>query len=163
MLGHWFLIASQKTAQIFTETPQDGTLKQVKLFDNPLGRERNRALIRKQAGAGVKSLGRVGAVHYLETKRQDPHEQSAIQFARQIGQFLNEERLCKNFETLTVVAEPSFLGKLRAEMKPRTETSVVDWIKKDLQKIPINKLPGILKLKQRKRQVPLNPTARTRF
>ncbi len=123
MLGHWFVVASQKTAKIFTEAPKGGQLKLLKLFDNPLGRERNRALVGKQAGHGVKSMGRAGAVRYSEPKRHEPHELAASQFARQIVQFLEEEKKKRNYESLTVIAEPHFLGKLRSEMKPRTETS----------------------------------------
>ncbi len=157
MLGHWFVVASQKTVKVFTETPQGGNLKLLKLLDNPLGREKKSALIRKQAGSGIKSNGRLGAVHYSESKRHDPHDQAALQFAREVVQFLDGERLHRNFETLTVVAEPHFLGKLKAKMKSKTEASVIDWIKKDLQKIPVNKLPEILKLKQKKRQNPKPP------
>lgn len=160
MLGHWFIVTGRKTAKIFTEIPNSGKLKLLKVFDNPLGREKNRALVRKQAGMGTRTQGRFGAARYMEPKRHDPHEQASVQFARQLAQFLDEQRLTRNFESLTIAAEPHFMGKLRAEMKPRTETSVVDWIKKDFQKLPATHLPEVLKIKKIHR--PLRPTRRAR-
>ena len=69
MLAHWFIVASQKTVTIFTEVSDRNRLQQIKVFDNPLGRERNRNLIKKQAGHGTKSIGRIGSVYYSEVKR----------------------------------------------------------------------------------------------
>jgi len=110
---------------------------------NLLGRERNRALVRKQAGRGVKSSGR-GAVHYSENKRHDPHEEAALQFAKMLTDFLECEHQRNNFKSLTIVAEPHFLGKLRGTMRPSIQETVTEWVKKDLLKTPQNKLVEIL-------------------
>ncbi len=166
MFGHWYVVASQKTATIFTENseiadskatisktkiPKRGDLikrgnfnrsgfKTLKVFDNPLGRERNRALIRKQAGRGMKSVGR-GTVHYSETKRHDPHEEASIQFAKEITQYLKKENQRKKFKSLTIAAEPHFLGKIRSSMDEELQSLVTEWINKDFQKIPPSQLP----------------------
>ncbi len=150
MLGHWYLVASQKSVKIFTELPHRKTLKILKIFDNPLARERNRALVRKQAGRGMKSAGRLGVLHYTETKRHEPHEMAASQFAREIAEAIKEERRLKKFEHLTVVAEPRFLGKLRSAMGPELNELVVEWVKKDLQKTPQVELKKILLSKENK-------------
>ena len=105
-----------------------------------MGRERKRALIRKQAGRGVKSMGRTGVVRYSQTKRHDPHEAAAIQFAKNVAKFLKKERQQKHFDTLTVVAEPHFLGKLKLAMSLELKKTVHEWIRKDLQKTPQSQL-----------------------
>ena len=143
MGGHWFLVASQKTARIYTEVSDRNRLRQLKELDNPLGRERKRVLIRKQAGEMVKSLGR-GLVRYSENKRHDPHEEAALQFAREVANFLKSEHRQMHFRSLTVVAEPHFYGKLKDALEPKFLEHVTEWIKKDLLKTPKKELVHFL-------------------
>lgn len=143
MLGHWYVVVNQKNVRVFTEVSERNRLKQISSFENPLGGEKRRSLIRKQAGMGMRSLGR-GQVRYSETRRKDPVEMASIQFAKTVVKYLAEEKRQKNFESLTIVAEPHFLGKLRAEMGVRLEKSVTEWIKKDLQKTPQKELQNFL-------------------
>ncbi len=151
MLGHWYLVASQKMVKVFTEVPSKKSfnrLKILKTLDNPLGRERNRELVRKQAGRGVRWAGGSTSLHYTHTKRHDPHEEASLQFASQVADFLKSDKRLKNFKSLTVVAEPSFMGKLKSAMGPRLGNSVVDWIQKDLIKTPQRKLMAMLLVKK---------------
>lgn len=141
---HWFVVASQKEARIFIRTSDRKQLKLLESLTNPLGTVKRRDLIRKEAGQGVKSIGRVGSVSYSQPKRHDPHEDAVIQFAKKISQFLESERLKKNFESLTVVAEPRLLGKIRTEMKNDLQKAVTSWLKKDLQKTPKKNLVEFL-------------------
>lgn len=142
MNGHWYLVASQKSATIFTESPR-GQLNEVKVFDNPLGRERNRALFRKQAGMGFSSQGQ-GSVRFFRNHRSNPHEEAASQFAREICKFLENGRQKKLYMTLAVFAEPHFMGKLRAHLDPKVKKRVSQWEKKDLQKTSRVELPKFL-------------------
>ncbi len=141
---HWFVVASQKEARIFIKTLERKRLKLLNSLVNPLGTEKRRALIRKQAGHGVKSVGHLGSVSYSLPKRHDPHEDALDQFARKLAQFLESEKLKKNFESLTIVAAPHLLGKIKAEMRADLRASVTKWIKKDLQKTPQKALVGFL-------------------
>lgn len=152
MLGHWFIIANQKNVRVFTEIPEDSdkrvaektNLKLLKSFDNPLGQERRKNLIRKQAGRGVKSIGRTACIRYTEVKRHDPFEEASAQFAKEIATFLESEKRLKKFDSLTIVAEPHFLGKIKMSMKPSLKKVVTSWIGKNLQKIPQHDLPNFL-------------------
>lgn len=137
---HWFVVASQKEARIFIKTSNRRQLKLLRTLTNPLGTEKKRALIRKDAGRGIKSIGRVGFVGYSLPKRRDPHEEAVHQFAKEVSQTLEREKIKKHFESLTIVAEPRFLGKIRAEMGTDLQSVVSDWIKKDLQKTPQKEL-----------------------
>lgn len=139
---HWLVVASQKEARVFTQTTGGKQFKVLKTLTNPLGSEKKRALIRKEAGRGIKSIGRVGYISYSEQKRSDPHEMAVQQFAKKISQFLESEKHNKHFASLTVIAEPRLLGKIRAEMRADLKASVKRWIKKDLQKTPQKDLSG---------------------
>jgi protein required for attachment to host cells len=153
MFTHWFAVASQKEVKIFIEVPEPKRIKLLKVFSNPLGHERNRTLIKKQAGRGVKSVGRMGSVHYSETKKHDPHEEAVLQFAREFTNFLKMERQQGNFSLLTVVAEPHFLGKIRSAMGEKEKKLVIQWIKKDLQKAPQLQLLKVLLPENKKHEV----------
>ncbi len=151
MFGHWYVVANQRGARVLSEISNAANprgVKQFKLiraFENPLGKLKTRELIHQEKGVGVKSLGRFGSfARYAEAKRRNPHELAAEQFARQIVEYLQKERRKKTFSDLIVVAEPHFLGKLRAAMNPPIERKVSKWIRKDLQKLSRARLTKML-------------------
>lgn len=144
MSDHWFMVASKKEVRIYAGSPEAGQMILLKSLINPLGQTKRADLIHKEAGRGMKSIGRHSTVRYSEPKRHDPLENSLKQFARSIVHFLEGERQQHRFATLTVVAEPHFLGKLKAEMRPLLRKCVFAWIKKDLQNTPKNLLSDLL-------------------
>lgn len=105
MFSHWFVITSQKTVKIFTETKKRNKLELLRTFENPI-----------------------------------PEEATAIPFAKEISNYLEHEYRLKSFKSLTIAAEPHFLGKIKEVMKPEIQKLVVNWLKKDLLKIPLDKL-----------------------
>ena len=133
---HWFVVGSQEEARIFVNSQKKKSLTLLKSLVNPLATEKRRDLVRKQAGTGIKSIGKRGSIHYGKPKRHDPREQADIQFAKIVAKYLDGEKVKNSFDSLTVVAEPRFLGKIRKEMSASLKGSVDLWIKKDLQKIP---------------------------
>ena len=148
MFGHWYLVTNQKTAKVFTETTSRGRLVLLKQLENPLANVRNRDMVRRQAGMGIRSAG-VGGTPYSEKQRSDPHEEAAYQFAKEIMKFLDSEKRQKNFETITIIAEPRFLGKLRSAMSKNLSRVVLEWVQKDLLKEPLKRLTqDLLSLKR---------------
>jgi protein required for attachment to host cells len=145
MLIHWYVVANQDSVRVFSEVEARIPLKLLKEIKNPIGRERKRALIRKEAGRGTKMAGR-GVVHFRTTKRSDPHEEAAIQFAAEVADYLKTERRKKSFDLLTVVAEARFLGKMKSALGEKFIRSGVDWVKKDLQKSRVKELSEALKI-----------------
>lgn len=133
---HWYIVASQKEARIFIKTSDTKQLKLLKTLTNPLGSEKKSTLIKKQAGKGVKTIGNTGTIHYSNLKRLDPHEEAIIQFAKSVSKFLEEKKVKKSFDSLTIVAEPHLLGRLKSEMSNDLLSTVSSWLKKDLQKTP---------------------------
>ncbi len=157
MFGHWYIVADQRTVRIFTEKPMAArppraagraslrSFELVKKINNPLGKAKTRDLLHQERGIGVKSLGHFGtSARYAETKRRNPHEEAAIQFAKNVVDFLQHERIEKNFTDLTVIAEPRFLGKLRSAMNEKLERQVTRWVRKDLQKATSAQLAAFL-------------------
>ncbi len=122
MFGHWFVIASQKSVSIYTETKKRNRLELLRKFENPF-----------------------------------PEEASAIPFAKEICSYLESEYQSKNFYSLTIAAEPHFCGKIREVIGPVIQKLVLSWIKKDLEKIPIDRLPLHLPLDLPAPKIPENP------
>jgi len=78
MLGHWFVVGNRLNVKIFTHLQGKETPKLVKTLVNPLGREKNHALFKRQAGMGFKSTGHGGSARYMEI-RHDPQEDATLQ------------------------------------------------------------------------------------
>ncbi len=151
MFGHWYIVADQRIANIYTEVPRTTGVRAVKKFrliraiENPLGTTKTRDLLHQEKGMGVKSLGHHGiAARYAETKRRDPHEEAAEQFAKEVVVFLQKELIKKSFQDLTIVAEPHFIGKLRSVMDQKIESCVARWVRKDLRHVTRTRLADIL-------------------
>lgn len=132
----WFIVASQKEARVFVHSSNRKKFTLINSIENELWTTKKRDLIKREAGRGVKSMGRVGTVRYSQLKRHDPREEATVQFARELIAFLEAERHKKSFDSLIVLAEPHLLGIIRAEMSVNLSKMVTDWIKRNLQKSP---------------------------
>lgn len=139
-----YIIAGQKQAKFFIYDVDQKGLRFIHLLDNPLGDVKRSELIRKEAGTGLRSTSRNSTARYAETKRHDPKEQVQIQFARSISEFMDKLTDRVKFDSITVVAEPHFLGKLRAEFSESLNKVITEWIAKDLQKASTAKLDKLL-------------------
>jgi protein required for attachment to host cells len=137
-------VGSQVDTKIFIQGEGKLNLKVVKILNNPLGRERSRTLHNKKPGSMMTSGG--GVFRNIERGGISPHEQEAIQFAGTIGRYLKSYLDEKKFKTLTVVAEPHFLGKIKAAMSPRVVESVITWVEKDLLNISYRDLAQSLNI-----------------
>ena len=85
--------------------------------------------------------GRAAAhLQYEASRRPSPEEATAIPFAKEICSYLESEHQSKSFFTLTIAAEPHFAGKIKEVMSPQVQKLVLNWIKKDLEKIPLERL-----------------------
>ncbi len=141
---HWYVVANKKEARIFVKATEHSQLKLLQSLTNPLGNVKKRDLIKKPAGRGVKSIGHTGSINYSIPKRHDPHEDAITQFSRELARFLEGEKLKRSFDSISVIAAPHLLGKVKAEMSPALKKYVTNWIKKDLQKCPPHKLSHFL-------------------
>lgn len=144
MNGHWYVIAGRDQVKVLSEMKAPNRFRMVKTITNSLGRLRNQDLKHPERGQTGRRLGGKGPLTYVGLESTDPHEDAAIQFARQIGQYLESELNMEGFYGLTVIAEPKFLGMLRRQMSGRLKQTVEEWVAKDLQKLSLKDLEGVL-------------------
>ncbi|MEK6555937.1 MAG: host attachment protein [Bdellovibrionota bacterium] len=150
-MQHWYVIANQVEAKFVIEDSATKQFSTLKIMKNPLGRLRNKSLARHKPGMGLKSVGRSGAVRYSESQKTAPHEIVANDFAKRIMRSLGLSIRKGNYNTLTIVAEPHFLGKLRAGIPRALINTDIKWLKKDLNKLPDQELEtALLKFKSAK-------------
>lgn len=133
MYGHWYVVANQKQVNVFTQIKdEDESNNQLK---NKYG---NKLQLIKKFDNPI------------------PEEASSVPFAKEVINYLDKQQQIKSFTSLAVIAEPRFLGKIKAQMKPQLISVVTNWIKKDLHKIPLGHLADHLPLPNSKANSKLN-------
>lgn len=108
---HWFVIASERMINIYTEVRERNQLKLLRTFEN-----------------------------------RYPDQSTNPSFAKDLVNFLDIQHQLKNFDDLSIAAEPSFMGLIKTKMKPQVERLVKNWILKDLLKTPTKELTQHLPL-----------------
>src|SRR6185437_13183338 len=81
----WIVVADRIEARIYREKP----FELVERVTNDLGREKNRALMTDKPGWSRSKLAQPSSTHSL-TGEKNPHEEAAVQFARQLCRFLEQ-------------------------------------------------------------------------
>ena len=104
---------------------------------DPAAHLHNRDFASDRPGRSYES---VGSARHAIARENDPRQREAIRFAREIARTLEEARRNSEFEQLIVVAGPSFLGLMRAELSPPTKACVVHEVHKDLVHSPVEVL-----------------------
>ncbi|MCB0356218.1 MAG: host attachment protein [Bdellovibrionales bacterium] len=118
----------------------------IKQFQNPIGRLRNKEMQHDKPGnSRAKFMG--SAPHNLD-REKNPHDDAAIQFANKlVGEIKND--LHKNNQlNLKIVAEAQMLGYLRSSINDSLFNQRIEWLEKDLVKVPKSKWPKIIGLKK---------------
>lgn len=142
----WIVVASQRRVRILTRS-NDRKYRLVRTLINPLGRTRDRDLVRHQAGTIERRGGGNNFGFSRPVARQSPHENAAIDFSKKVSSFLEKERDKNSFESLMIVAEPHFLGKLKSAMNSNLLRLVEDWVDRDFDKVSEHELPNHLNQK----------------
>lgn len=136
----WIIVANRAGALLYKET-QNGNLQFLKLFTNPLGRMRNRAMQKDKSGLS-RAKFKGSSPHQLNGERS-PHEDAADNFARELVQFVKQEGFRDSDLKFKVVAEAKFLGKIKSHFS-RKLMDKITWIEKDLKNIPPGRWPKLL-------------------
>jgi protein required for attachment to host cells len=134
---NWILVADASAARIFVLA---GPRQRINLA--PV-RELT-AEVKRSSEIGSDRLGRthdrIGYGRHAEEPPTDPKRYAKASFAREIAQYLDDERRKNGFGRLTVVAPPQFLGDLRAAMGGELRALVDTEINKDLTKLSVHEL-----------------------
>lgn len=139
----WILVAHRAGARLFeTGDPVHG-LRLVRAIEHPDGRKRNFDINSDRPG---RSFARVGGARHAMGKDHSPTEQVALRFARRLADLLEKARVRNRFGQLVLVAEPRFLGEIRAALSAPALALVVAEIDKDLCGVAQRDLPRHLRV-----------------
>lgn len=121
------IVANRTQARFFAyDSKKPNEIDYLGKIENPRGRLRNRDINADRPGR-YKGLDTHRSTW---TKKQEPVERVAEDFARQLAEAVELEK--ENFEGLVIVAPPDFLGQLRNFISRDLSHRIVKEIVKDL-------------------------------
>jgi protein required for attachment to host cells len=123
----WVLVAQRAGARLY-EKPSEGELRFLEEIAHPEGRLRDREIDTDRAGASFHSSK---SAHHALVGEERAHEHDAAAFARALARRLSSGRHSGRFDELMLVAEPHFLGVLRAALDRPTASCVSGTMPKD--------------------------------
>lgn len=129
MNNTWILVAHRGGARVFENQGPGKGMNLLQDIPHPEGRLKNKEIGADKPGRSFDSLG-VGR-HALG-KEQDPAAHIAEQFAKHLSTLLDDGRHQQRYTKLVLVAEPRFLGNLRAALSSPTAALVTATVGKDL-------------------------------
>jgi protein required for attachment to host cells len=136
MQTNWLLVADEAVAHVFKWQGSGKRLEEVRSFTHPASHAREGELHDDAQGRNAQgrkaghSRGVMSSV--TSSANLDSVHAEAVQFARQLAQWLSKAQLDGEFKQLRVAAAPRFLGLLRQELSPQVSAVILDEVAKDL-------------------------------
>lgn len=121
----WIVVANRTEARIYNKK----SFMPLNVLYNDLGREKNHAFTTDKPGWSRGKFSHASGPHAL-TGEKNPHNDAAIQFARQLCRHLKHQFDIHNFFELQICAEPKMMGYIRAHLDPQL-MKWVEWTPKD--------------------------------
>ena len=125
----WVVVADSAYARFFQTDSRIGPLTEFKDLTHPEARLKNGDL--RSDGAG-RTFDSGGMGRHAKEQRVEPREEEALRFAREVAQALAAGRNGGEYERLTIVAPPRFLGMLRDAIDTQVQAAIVAEVGKDL-------------------------------
>lgn len=116
----WVLVAERSQARLLQALPGGLSLSEAENFEHPEGRLRNHELVSDAPGV---SMG-AGFSQSSPTQKEEPTIHETQNFAKRLSRRLSELREAHPVTKIYLVAEPHFLGVLRAELDEHTRKCV---------------------------------------
>ena len=132
MTTTWILIANRSSASLFESDWPGKSMRRIQDIPHPQGRMQNREIDTDKPGRSFTSFGQ--SRHAMSTE-EEPTEHIAHQFALDLAELLNKGRVAHAYDKLVLMAEPKFLGILRAALDANTAALVVQTVNKDLPNV----------------------------
>jgi protein required for attachment to host cells len=129
MATKWVVAAESSRARIFTFHQAGLAMEELEALTHPASRAHERELISDRPG---RSFDSVGSGRHAMEEEVSLKQQEAIVFAREISDRLELARTRGEFDELTLVAAPAFLGLLRENLSVATHKLIVRTIDKNL-------------------------------
>ena len=142
MTTTWILTANRSSASLFESDWPGKSMRRIQDIPHPQGRMQNKDIGTDKPGRSFDSVGQ--GRHAMSTE-QEPTKHIAQQFARDLGELLNKGRVTHAYEKLVLMAEPKFLGILRAALDKNTAALVVQTVNKELLDVKEEDLANYLK------------------
>lgn len=134
----WILVAHRGGARVFENKGPGKGLNLLHDIRHPEGRLKNKDIGADKPGRSFDSRGQ--GRHSLSSE-QEPTAHLAEQFAKQLSSLLEEGRNQQRYGKLVLVAEPRFLGNLRAVLSPPTAALVSAAVDKGLGGVEPHDMP----------------------
>lgn len=134
----WILVAHRGGARLFENRGPGKGLELLQTLDHPAGKLKNKDIDTDQPG---RSNDRYGPGRHAYTNEHPSTTHVAEQFAKQLSTLLDDGRSAHRYGRLVLVAEPKFLGNLRAALNPQTAALVTASVDKDLGGTEARELP----------------------
>lgn len=141
MNNTWVLVAHRGGARLFENKGPGKGLNLLHDIPHPEGRLKNKDIGADRPGRSFDSRGQ--SRHSLSSE-QEPTAHVAEQFAKHLSTLLDDGRNQQRYAKLVLVAEPRFLGSLRAALSSPTAAMVSASLGKDLGGIEPHNIPGHL-------------------
>jgi protein required for attachment to host cells len=131
MAPTWVLLADEGRAR-FLELPlAGGDLRDVDELTDAAAHADNADLRRDAYGRRSGADRGMGGSN-MESAGEEPLDHEAELFARRVAAHLLQAHRKHRYESLRIAAAPRFLGRLRKQLDPEVEHTIVDEIDKDL-------------------------------
>lgn len=147
MTKTWILVAHRSGARILENKGPRKRLELLQQIEHPEGRLKNHEINSDKSGRGFDGKG---VEHHAYSNEHAPTEHVAEQFAKQLSEVLEHGRTRRRFDKLVLVAEPRFLGNLRAAIPAQTAALISATMDKDLGGVETRDLPkhlnGVVRL-----------------
>ena len=142
MTATWILSANRSSASLFESDWPGKSMRRIQDIPHPQGRMQNKDIDTDKPGRVFDSFGEG---RHSTSPKQEPTEHIAQQFALELAELLNKGRLTNAYDKLVLIAEPKFLGVLRAALDKNTESLVSQTVNKELLDVKEHDLAEYLK------------------
>ena len=142
MTTTWILIANRSSASLFESDWPGKLMRRIQDIPHPEGRMQNQDIDTDKPGRIFDSFGQG---RHAASPKQEPTEHIAQQFALDLAELLNKGRVTHAYDKLVLMAEPKFLGILRAALDKNTAALVAQTVNKELLNVKEEDLAEYLK------------------
>lgn len=129
MADFWILAADSTEARLFTRDKKFSPLVEHQDWLHPESRLPGRDLEHDRQGKTFSSHGHGQSDNEKPT---DPKKREAQDFAREVARHLDTARANGEFKSLSIIADPSFLGLLRDNLDSKTRDLIDREVDKNL-------------------------------
>lgn len=126
MTTFWMLVADSSRARVYEGASPVGTLTPVHELEHEIAKLHEGDLVSDRPGR------RHDDGHGRSAMERDVMATETDSFAREVASFLDDHRARGDFERLSIVADPSFLGSLRKHLSAPTNACLMETVSKNV-------------------------------